>query len=104
MALDNATNIGFFASPLEKRKETEHSIDLQKICQLEPEIFVAHEIDGYIVLSCTLYPQESGLLFGDLKFKATSITVRDEAGKAYSEDDLKAVSAEYWQAFSERKS
>jgi len=70
--------------------------DISAIFTPRLELLSAEVSNDMVKISCNQPLAGLGYCGGDLKIKATSVVVKDEAGTAYSIDELQALNDGYW--------
>ncbi len=101
VALLQVQNLSFTTWP--KDREAEPSI-LRLLSQIfEPELeILSGEVDGELIkVICNQSDAGGDYCGGELFFSAVGATVTDEGGKEYSIDELRQLSSEYWQKWSD---
>ncbi len=95
-------DLQFSTWPSNLKAEPETITELRRIFEAGLEILEGNIKDGLIEVVCNQHSPAFAYCGGELRFRCTCATVTDEAGKAYSIEELDALCKGYWDDWSKR--
>lgn len=100
--LFGVSDVQFSTWPSDLKAKPETITELRKIFEVDLEILEGNIKESLIEVVCNQHSPEFAYCGGELRFRCTSATVTDEAGKAYSIEELGALCKGYWDDWSKQ--
>lgn len=97
LKIKGVTGLKFVSWASPQKLDTETITDVEAVFSNGTEILSGKVIDDQVKVECCLHPSTPGYWGGDIFFKASVATVKDENNKAYSIEELKRLSKGYWE-------
>ena len=97
LKIEGLTGLKFVSWPSPQKLDSDIISDATVIFSNTVEILGGKVIDDQIKVECCLHPSQPDYWGGDIFFRASVATVKDENNKAYSIEELKRLSKDYWE-------